>query len=351
LSDAGGGLLADVLVLLVSGGAAPPVSPEDRMGAKRGRPLRWRLLPVGDERGQTLVVFVLFLTVLLGISAMAVDAGYWMWTKRKEQAVVDAAALAGAQALPDDPQAALNIAITYAGKNGVALDPSEVSFSRASVANDTISVSIERPAPGFFSRVLGTNTVQIGAHASASAGSPGSALWVAPIAVPSTHPMLQCSPPPCPDTTTLSLNDLHSPGSGNAAGSFALLDLLPNDNGNQGQSTVAGWMAKGDDQYMPLGTYTAEPSTFYNGSAFQAALQARVGDDVLFPVYKPPIVAGGSNAQFNIIGWVGFHIDDAEAKGSNGSLAGHFTRYIAEGIQASSWNPNDFGVRVVRLVQ
>ena len=219
------------------------------------------------------------------------------------------------------------------------------------MANDTISVSIERPAPGFFSRVLGITTVQIGAHASARAGSPGSALWVAPITVPSTHPMLQCSPPPCSGTTTISLNDLHSPGSGNAAGSFSLLDLIPNDGGNQGQSTVAGWMANGDNQYMPLGTYTAEPSTFYNGSAFQSALQARVGDVVLFPVYKPPILAGGSNAQFNIIAWVGFHIDAATAGGPSGSLVGHFTRYIAEGIQASSWNPNDFGVRVVMLVQ
>jgi len=72
---------------------------------------------------------------------------------------------------------------------------------------------------------------------------------------------------------------------------------------------------------------------------------------VLFPVYKPPILAGGSNAQFNIIAWVGFHIDAATAGGPSGALVGHFTRYIAEGIQASSWNPNDFGARVVMLVQ
>ena len=79
-------------------------------------------------------------------------------------------------------------------------------------------------------------------------------------------------------------------------------------------------------------------------------MQARVGDEVLFPVYKPPILGGGSGARFNIIGWVGFHIDSAAANGSSGDLNGHFTRFLAHGIQASSGSSNDYGVRAVQLV-
>jgi len=72
---------------------------------------------------------------------------------------------------------------------------------------------------------------------------------------------------------------------------------------------------------------------------------------VLFPVYRPPILLGGTNARFNIIGWVGFHIDSATAGGSGGTLTGYFTRYITQGVQSSSASSaSDFGVRTVQLV-
>ena len=53
----------------------------------------------GDPRGQVLVLFALMLVVLLLVSALAVDYGGWLVTKRNYQNVSDAAALAGAQQL------------------------------------------------------------------------------------------------------------------------------------------------------------------------------------------------------------------------------------------------------------
>lgn len=308
-------------------------------------------MTIKDNRGQSLVITVVAMTVLLGMAALAIDVGSWYKQKRDLQATADAAALAGAQALPDSTADAQALAIQYAAENGGTLGASGITFSSGGItADDTINVSLSRPAPGFFSKVFGIDAVTVGARASARSGNPSSAMYVAPITVPSTHPMLACVPPPCPDTTSISLNDLHSPGSANAAGSFSLLDLIPGDGGNQGQSTVASWMERGFDQWMPLGTYDAEPSAMFNGSAFQTALEDRTGDDVLFPVYRPPILGGGSGARFNIIGWVGFHIDSAAAGGSNGNLVGHFTRFIAHGIQASSGNSGNYGDYVVQLV-
>ena len=52
-------------------------------------------------RGQVLVLFVLFLLVLLGISALAIDYGSWLLTDRALQNVADHAALAGAAAFDD----------------------------------------------------------------------------------------------------------------------------------------------------------------------------------------------------------------------------------------------------------
>lgn len=308
---------------------------------------------VRSERGQVVVLTVVAMVVILGMAAMAIDVGSWYQSQRREQAVVDAAALAGAQALPDDPAQAVSLAVDYAGKNGVTLTPSEVNISSAVGANDTIRVAAARPAPTFFAKIFGLNSVQVGASAAARAGLPTAARFVAPIVVPITNPMLQCTPPPCSGTTSIDLLDLHNPGSGNAAGSFALLDLIQNDNGSVGGAIIAGWMESGMDDAMPLGIYEAVPSNKYNDSHFQDALVSRVGTEVLFPVYQPPIVFSGSNAEFNIIGWVGFHIDSQTTHGSGGTLTGHFVSYLAQGLEATSPSTGgaDLGVTVVQLVE
>lgn len=48
------------------------------------------------HRGQTLVIFALFLTVLIGVSALAIDYANWLLTDRRLQNVTDHASLAGA---------------------------------------------------------------------------------------------------------------------------------------------------------------------------------------------------------------------------------------------------------------
>ena len=61
----------------------------------------------------------------------------------------------------------------------------------------------------------------------------------------------------------------------------------------------------------------------------------------------------GQNAQYLIVGWVGFHLDSYTVHGNNATLTGSFTTYIAHGIQdtTSSSNQPDFGVRTIQLIQ
>lgn len=304
-----------------------------------------------SERGQAFVLTVASLVVLLGMAAVGIDVGSWYQAQRHDQAVADAAALAGAQALPDDPSQAVSLAIDYASHNGMTINASAVTIASTGGPNDTIKVAVKKAEPTMFARVFGITSVDVGARATARSGLPGAARYVAPIVVPTTNPQLQCTPPPCNGTTTIDLMDLHNPGSGNAAGSFALLDLIPGDNGSVGSGLMSEWMLHGNDQDMPLGIYEAVPSNKYNSSDFQDALVARVGDEVLFPVYQPPIILGGSNAEFNIIGWVAFHIDYQTTHGSGGSLTGHFTRFLAQGLMAAPGTTNNFGVKVVQLVE
>ena len=54
-----------------------------------------------EERGQVIVLVVVMLVVLLGFAALVIDVGYAYYAHRQLQASADAAALAGAQELPD----------------------------------------------------------------------------------------------------------------------------------------------------------------------------------------------------------------------------------------------------------
>ena len=56
---------------------------------------------IRSTQGQATVLTVVFLVVLLGMAALVLDVGSWYRAKRAAQSTADAAALAGAQALPD----------------------------------------------------------------------------------------------------------------------------------------------------------------------------------------------------------------------------------------------------------
>src|SRR5262249_16223634 len=160
----------------------------------------------------------------------------------------------------------------------------------------------------FFSSIFGIDSVDEKASAKARVGIPAAARYVAPIVVNSLNPQLQCDPKPCSGPADITLMDLHTPGSANAAGAFPLLDLVQGDNGSVGDPIMADWMANGFQGLMPLGTYQSVPSVKYNGNGFRTALQNQAGSGhiILFPVYdgskKIPILNGGSNAEFTIIG-------------------------------------------------
>ena len=116
------------------------------------------------EGGQMLILFVLALGVLMGFVALSIDVGLFLHERRQLQNVADAAALAGAQVLPDDMVAAEQLAREYAQRNGLDPDSLEVSFECTSefvlacdpFQNrwDTIAVVAHGESPFFFAPVL-----------------------------------------------------------------------------------------------------------------------------------------------------------------------------------------------------
>ncbi len=143
---------------------------------------RRKAYPAADsQRGNVVIIVALFLTALLGFTAMAVDVGMFMWEKRELQNVVDAAALAGVQELPNDPGAAVDLAAEYARRNGagsrgwVLESVTVLPGGCSAVARNctAVEVRVRHPdAPFFLGRALGFSTANVASRARAAIQSP-----------------------------------------------------------------------------------------------------------------------------------------------------------------------------------
>jgi hypothetical protein len=302
------------------------------------------------ERGQVIPLVAVFMVVLLGMTAFVLDVGSWYRADRAAQAAADAAALAGAHGLPHDTGEATGLAVEYTGKNGGGLAGGGITFSGRAVPNDTISVEISRSAPGFFAKVFGIDSITVNAKASARAVAISEPKWVAPIVVNEKHPMLTCQPQPCFGDAT-ELNYYHLKTGGNqtdGSGSFGFINLV--GGGNPGTSEMGNWIKYGFDKYMKPGEYEARTGNPFSSSHIEDSLRDRIGSEILFPIYRK-LTGGGSNAKYDVVGWVGFHLTGLDVHGNNEKLYGYFTQVIWDGVQATPGTPPAYGVRSIALVE
>ena len=98
-----------------------------------------RLRDQGTQRGQAIVMVAVALVVLMGCAALTIDLGYAWYAKRELQATVDAAALAGAQELPNARERRLPRANQY-----IALNPTH----GISQHHEDASRLVQRRRPG-----------------------------------------------------------------------------------------------------------------------------------------------------------------------------------------------------------
>ena len=116
------------------------------------------------------------------------------------------------------------------------------------------------------------------------------------------------------------------------------------------RGTLANWMTRASTRYMPLGWYYSDPGAKFNSSAMQSALDESIGHDLLFPVYRGTR-GQGSNFEYEVVGWVGFHVTGFDRAASSGLLDGWFTSITWEGIQSDHATGDDFGARTISLVK
>jgi hypothetical protein len=134
-----------------------------------------------NESGQVLVFVAILLAAVIGLSAFVIDLGYAYYAQRSLQASADAAALAGAQELPD-PAASVSVARQFGtgttGRNGSGKigKVDEVVSTRCLVSvpgcNPVNAVSVQETAhvDTFLVRFFGINTLNV--HVRSTACSP-----------------------------------------------------------------------------------------------------------------------------------------------------------------------------------
>ena len=132
------------------------------------------------EQGQVLVLALIFIVVvLLGMAALVIDVGYAYYAHRSLQSSADAAALAGAQELPDAARAQ-SVATSYGGQNGGKNAHSNIPGVASTVTTRCLTsvpgcdpvnavVVTERAArvPTIFAKLLGIDHFDVKAKATA----------------------------------------------------------------------------------------------------------------------------------------------------------------------------------------
>ncbi|HEV3478266.1 MAG TPA: pilus assembly protein TadG-related protein [Gaiellaceae bacterium] len=305
-----------------------------------------------NERGQSLVLSVLFLVALAGMAVTVLDFGAWYRADRKLQANADAAALAGAQELPASTAKAAAVALAYADTNDGGVKAENVTFRRTAVRNDTIQVTAERPAPGFFSKLFGWGSVQVHAKAVARVGTLGRAKWAAPIGIDHLHPMLQCGET-CWDSEHPTTLDFDKVG----PGAFRLINI-DSSRGGTGPSDLGEWIRSGLDAWMDKERwYYSDPGIKPNSSHIKGALEFRDETELLFPVYNDTR-AQGAGFEYYVIGWAVFHVTDFTIRGvTDARINGYFVDMVWEGIMSErdddddDDDPDHFGAKAVALIE
>lgn len=114
----------------------------------------------GDsESGATLVVFAAGLILFLGLVAISIDVGRYVWARTQMQAAVDAAVLAAAQSMPIEHDAASQAREYWRANSGFIRSQGdnvqvEVSYPPG---NKTVRVRAEADIPTWFARVFGVD--------------------------------------------------------------------------------------------------------------------------------------------------------------------------------------------------
>lgn len=310
--------------------------------------MRALLTRMRGESGQAIVMVVMAMFALTLMAALVIDGGSWFRTQRQVQTAADAAALAGAQDIPNQGSAQTT-AVNYAQQNFAGMAAPTVTFPSAG----EIDVVAQKPVSGIFMPALNATAR---AHARAQVSVPLMMKNVAPVAVKNTVACAVTNPGCYGQTVTLSFDESQV-----ASSTIGLINLSCHSTASTacgsssgiGGSQLKDWIDNGYSDALPANQWYGVKTGETVGPVKQGFTD-RIGTPLFFPVFDQT-ANSGSNYFFHIIGWAAFVIDpNGIVWGPQGrTLTGHFTTYTATDLAAGDpiSGATDFGVHVITLTQ
>ncbi|MEW6097326.1 MAG: Tad domain-containing protein [bacterium] len=115
-----------------------------------------------EEKGQVVIFVALFMTIFLGVTALAVDLGRVYIFQTQLQNALDAGALAGAWQLPEHQNLAREEAIRLTQANGFQITHQDIE-----IIEETIRIKVTKEIETIFAKVLGIKKVEVSAQVAA----------------------------------------------------------------------------------------------------------------------------------------------------------------------------------------
>ena len=310
------------------------------------------------QSGQTLAIIVVFMMSVLGMAALAIDAGTWYHDKRQLQNDADASALAAAGAIPLGASSAGSTATSEFNNN--KMNGETMTFTMP--AYDTIKVTTNYSAPTFFSKVFGKASANISATATARIRANGAAqhhvspyvVTVASYANGTGTTLFSCDVsgncgtvdlPTAANTTGGSCSGpVYSGISQNVAAEIT-------DAQDVGQVLVGGCLSPKTGNAQPsanavnaLAGSMAQDLTSLGGNQYTVKTQAWDDSQGLPPrlIYVPIVqnFAQGTNATMTVLNFAWFYITGATGSGQGLHING---QYVSMSLPPSSvtvnWQP------------
>lgn len=288
-----------------------------------------------SEKGAVNILVAASMVALLGMAALAVDVGMIYLAKNRLTSTIDAAVLAGAHDLPDDPAEAVSKAQAYVQLNG---DTGTTASFQIGADAKSISGTGQIDLDLFFARVLGFNTQRVNADAFARVGAVSAVRGIAPFGVADSAytfgQLVEMKYAP-PSSTYLSpgwFGALALGGSGASLyennirdgywSTIKIGDLLPVETGVMSGPTRQGIQAR-------INACTHEP-----GCTIDHYVEGCPRIMVVPLGYKTP--GSGSNVDFVVTSFAAFLLDDSSNNGTSGDVKGRFIRYMVPGETSSS---------------
>lgn len=289
-----------------------------------------------------LVVVAAAMVGLMGLAAISLDVGQLFTVRQELKNVADAAALAAAQVLPEDPWGARQAALDMASLNGVPADRVSVTLT---MNEPLAAVGVRGTANFTFARVLGTVRQELNITSAARSGVVSSLQGVVPLGVEQDDFISGQS-------YQLKLTPRDA-GVSELGGNFWALTI-----GSQGASTYERNLKFGAAEKVSVGDLLAtEPGNMVGptdaGINFRIDLDADSSSDRVKAgsprVLLVPIVEfqGAGRTKVRVSGFGAFFLEENVRPGE---IRGRFIRLTTEGLDFSAQIP-DYGLRVVKLVQ